>query len=117
MKKLITLIFTFFTLTVLSSFADVIPHYSTSIHQTGIGAFNVPRNFNIYSEPNENSAILKTIQWDENGLLDKATKENDLFAVFLPKQNIAYCTVDEEIDGWVKIFYSQKLIHYIIYNT
>ena len=86
----------------------MIPRYTDSIRYTGIGAFNVPQEFNIYSEPDENAPILKSVKWAKNGLPEEQINENDLFAVFIPEQEIAYCTVEDEIDGWVKIYYSQK---------
>jgi len=107
MKKLVAFLVIFFGLTACISFADIIPRYSYNIRYTGIGAFNAPNEFTIYSEPDENSAILKSVKWDKHGLADETTKENDLFIVFIPSQDIAYCSVDDEIDGWVKIFYSQ----------
>lgn len=108
MKRLFTILVIFLGLTGCSCFADVIPRYTTNIPYTGIGAFNVPNEFTIYAEPNESSSIIKTVKWDKNGLSNENTKENELFAVFIPSQDIAYCTVDDEIDGWVKIFYSQS---------
>ncbi len=107
MKRFFVLLITFLCFSVCSCLADVIPRRSDNIKHTGIGAFNAPHEFTIYSEPNENSTILKTVKWTQNGLSDDTTKENDLFVVFIPSQNIAYCSVDDEIDGWVKIFYSQ----------
>ena len=108
MKKLILLLGLFFTLSSLASFADVIPYYSKNINYTGIGAFNPPNKMTIYAEPNENSNIVKIINWDETGLENKKDRENDIFVVFLPQKNIAYCSVDEETENWVKIYYSQK---------
>ncbi len=107
MKKILTFLILFFTICTGISFADVIPRYSYNIKHPGIGAFNPPKEFTIYEKPNENSNVIKTIKWDENGLTNEKIKENDLFIVFLPNKNIAYCSVDDEIDGWVKIFYSQ----------
>lgn len=112
MKNFYLLIITFIILSITSvnkAIADVIPRYSDSIKHTGIGAFNVPNEFNVYSEPDENSTIIKTIKWNEKGLTDENLKENDIFISFIPSLNIAYCAVDDEIDGWVKIFYSQSM--------
>lgn len=110
MKRFLMLLGLIFCLLISNKcFADVIPRYTDSIRFTGIGAFNTPQEFEIYAEPDETSPILKSVKWDSNGLINDKTKENDIFAVFIPSQNIAYCTVDEEIDGWVKIYYSQAL--------
>lgn len=112
MKKLLSFLISFlffYILSTLSVFADVVPRYSDNIRYTGIGAFNVPEKFIIYSEPDENSKVIATVKWDEKGLFDTSIKEQDIFISFLPKQGIAYCSVDEEIEGWVKIFYSQSL--------
>ena len=111
MKKFsifITIFLLFFIVSSTQSLADVIPRYTTSIKHTGIGAFNLPNEFNIYSEPNENSQIITQIKWNENGLIESDIKENEIFVSFVPSQNIAYCAVDDEIEGWVKIFYSQS---------
>lgn len=111
MKKLLFSLILFIGLSIIGTcqvFADVIPRYTDSIKHTGIGAFNVPYEFKIYAEPDENSPILKEIRWNQNGLINEKSPENDIFAVFIPKENIAYCTVDDEIDNWVKIFYSQS---------
>ena len=106
-KKLMLLFAIFFCIGGIS-FADVLPRYSYNIRYTGIGAFNVPEEFTVYSEPDETSQVLDVISRDSKGLTDKTRKENDIFVAFLPKKNIAYCAVDDEIDGWVKIYYSQK---------
>ena len=112
MKKIILLLINFLlilNLTAPLANADVVPRYSSNIRHTGIGAFNAPNEFIIYSEPNENSEILHTIKWNEQGIITPDIKENEIFVSFIPSEGIAYCTVDDEIDGWVKIFYSQSL--------
>lgn len=108
MKKIFLIIAALFCLA-LSSYADVIPRYTTSIKHTGIGTFNVPEHFTVYAEPDENSAQLGQISWSKDGvtLNNKQIRENDIFAAFIPSHGIAYSAVDDEIDGWVKIFYSQ----------
>ena len=111
MKKILVYLISLIFVVILGtdfSYADVVPRYMQNINYTGIGAFNAPNEFNIYSEPSENSQLIKTIKWDEKGVLDNTIKENDLFISFIPSQNIAYCSVKDEIDGWVKIFYSQS---------
>ena len=111
MKRIIFLIFNillFYILTTTQSIADVVPRYSDNIRHTGIGAFNAPNEFNIFTEPNETSTKITTIKWNEKGLQNTNIQENELFVSFIPSENIAYCAVDDEIDGWVKIFYSQS---------
>lgn len=107
MKKILLLI-SFLLFFTTSAIADVIPRYSDNIRHSGIGAFNVPNEFNIYAEPDENSEIIHTIKWNEKGLIDTNVKEHEIFICFIPSENIAYSSVDDEIDGWVKIFYSQS---------
>ncbi len=107
MKKILLLI-SFLLFFTTSAIADVIPRYSDNIRHSGIGAFNTPNEFNIYAEPDENSQILHTIKWNEKGLIDTNIKEHEIFISFIPSENIAYSAVDDEIDGWVKIFYSQS---------
>ncbi len=91
------------------SFADVMPRYMTSIAHTGIGAFNAPKEFAVYENPDENSKVLEQITWGAKGVTSFGNlNENDIFVTYVPAYNVAYCAVDDEIDGWVKIFYSQK---------
>ncbi len=111
MNKLLLLTINFIFFLLISSTqvkADVIPRYSDNIRHTGIGAFNAPNEFNIYAEPDEKSSIIYTIKWNKNGLIDSPIKENEIFVSFIPSENIAYSVVDDEIDGWVKIFYFQS---------
>lgn len=112
MKKILLLTINFLLflfVSILPVNADVVPRYSDNIRYTGIGAFNLPNEFDIYTEPNELSTKITTIKWNEKGLINTDIKENELFVSFIPSENIAYCSVDDEIDGWVKIFYSQSL--------
>lgn len=107
MKKILLLI-SFLLFFATSAVADVVPRYSDNIRYSGIGAFNLPNEFHIYEEADESSRIIATVKWNENGLFDTKLKENELFVSFIPSENIAYSAVDDEIDGWVKIFYSQS---------
>ena len=93
MNKLLLLTINFIFFLLISSTqvkADVIPRYSDNIRHTGIGAFNAPNEFNIYTEPDEKSSIIYTIKWNKNGLIDSPIKENEIFVSFALRLRIKY---------------------------
>ncbi len=108
MKRIIMFLITYLFIGTLSCFADVVPRYTYSILNTGIGTFNAPNSFTVYEKPDELSKKLLEIKWDDSGLLTDNLAEKEVFSVFVPSKNIAYCIVEDEIDGWVKIYYSQS---------
>lgn len=92
------------------AFADVMPYYSSQIRYPGIGIFNAPKSFVVYSEPCDTSKPLEHISWSGEGINSDRENiyENDLFIAFLPRRGVAFMTVSDEQEGWVQVYYSQK---------
>jgi hypothetical protein len=88
---------------------DRMPKYSNSINVYGIGVYFAPRNFEIYSEPDDKSKLIKYIQWNNLGIIDYNDDLNtkDVFISFLPDKDIAVMTVNDETDGWYQVVYNQ----------
>lgn len=109
MKKAFILLLTilFFT---TSALADVRPKYSDSILHTGIGVFNSPNEFVMYSKPDLKSNVVAKVEYNQDGVFlnGKPLQENEIFFAFTPNKGIAYTVVDDETDGWVKIYYLQS---------
>ena len=110
MFKKILIIFTFLLLIILPAKADVMPYYVNNINPNSIGVYQAANNIKIYKEPNENSKLLLNIDWDSTSFNCTDVSASNLFAVFLPKKDLAFLTVVDENDNqdWVKIAYNQK---------
>ncbi|MDD3236566.1 MAG: hypothetical protein PHV37_00535 [Candidatus Gastranaerophilales bacterium] len=111
MKRFL-LILSVLLLTTLSSMADIVPVYTTSIAHYGIGVLNMPDSFSIYEEPYETSRILKTVNYElvqnSNIIVDSMGIEDTLI-VYAPMKKIALVAVDSNTEnGWFEIFYDQK---------
>lgn len=93
-----------------SAFADVMPYYSSSLTKRTIGFLQVPKTFNVYLYPREDSQIVDTVKWTNIEVqLSKTTMEpENTFAVQINERNEAYCLVVDEQEDWYKIIYDKK---------
>lgn len=109
LKKFIIFIAVLFTL-VLPAKADIMPYYVNNINSNSIGVYQASTNIRVYKEPNENSKLLLNITWDINGYNCPDVSASNLFAVFLPKKELAFLTVVDENDAedWMQIAYNQN---------
>ncbi len=107
------------TLLILLSFifqdvkAEFVPPYTNSISHWGIGAARVTNLITIYKEPDLNSEILERIYWNSAGNFITKNKKNgnniqDIFIAYLPNENIAFLSADDENEEWIKVCYNQK---------
>ena len=105
----------FIVLLILANFApcvfalDYLPKYKDSVKNFGIGVYFAPVKAVLYSEPDETSKVVDVISWDEDGVqsLNDARSVNNVFLIFKPADKVALFAVDEEIDGWCRVFYDQ----------
>lgn len=79
----------------------------------GIGVFFAPKLVTIYSEPNENSKIVETLQWEANKVqLESSASDLDdprySFIAFYPYDDVAVMTALDDVNGWVNVVYDQK---------
>lgn len=109
MKKIL-LLFTFLISFILPTNADVMPCYVNNINTNSIGVYQATNNIKIYKEPNENSKLLLDISWDNQNFNCPDISASNLFAVFLPKKDLAFLTVVDESDNenWFQITYNQN---------
>ncbi len=112
MKKILLfllLIFAFFTQT---AFVDYTPTYTNSINHYGIGAARVTNYIVIYEKPDLNSKITEKIYWNNARNFITKNKNNkspdEIFIVYLPDENIAFFSVEDENEEWLNICYNQK---------
>lgn len=109
MKKIL-LLFTFICNLFLTANADVMPYYVNNINTNSIGVYQATNNIKIYKEPNVNSKLLLDVSWNNKGYNCPDVSASNLFAVFLPKKDLAFLTVIDENDNedWVQVSYSQE---------
>ena len=109
MKKLF-LIFIFLLSVILPANADVMPYCVRNINPNSIGVYQASNKIKVYKEPNENSELLLNINWDEKTYDSPEVSVSNLFAVFIPKKNLAFLTVLDENDNedWMQISYNRN---------
>ncbi len=109
MKKLL-IILAFLISIILPAKADVMPYYVNSINTNSIGVYQATSNIKIYKEPNENSKLLLDVTWDAENFNSKDISASNLFAVFIPKKDLAFLFVVDENDNedWYQVSYNQN---------
>lgn len=109
MKKLLTVLACIFCL-ILPAKADVMPYYVNNINTNSIGVYQATNEIKIYKEPNENSPLLLNITWDEQNFNSKDISASNLFAVFLPKKDLAFLFVVDENDSedWFQVSFNKN---------
>lgn len=111
MKKILFLILAFFCIS-MAAYADFVPAYTNSINHFGIGAARVTNYIIIYEKPDLNSKVIKRIYWNNIGNFisenNKNETPNDIFITYIPKENIALLSVEDETEEWINVCYNQK---------
>lgn len=101
MKKLIILLAMLF---VLPAFADTMPYYMDNIPKSAIGVYQTGEKLVIYSEPNEESKIIKEFDFSYN----PNTMPDGVFGVLLNEKKLGLMYVtDIGDDGWVELLYNK----------
>ncbi len=108
--KRILIIFTFICNLFLCANAEVMPYYVNNINTNSIGVYQAGNNIKIYKEPNVNSKLLLDINWDSKSFNSPEVSASNLFAIFLPKKDLAFLTVVDENDNqdWVQVSYNKE---------
>jgi len=110
MKKII-IIFILLCLGSLSAFAvDVIPASSKSIKNYGVGILKIEKDFDVYSEPKENSKKLGhfTMQNTKSAIIETTGQINP-FIIEIPSQKDYFVTIYEyPSENWIKIYFNKK---------
>lgn len=103
-------IFLLSLLLMLPAKADVMPYYVNSINPNSIGVYQATNEIKIYKEPNENSKLLLNVTWDENNFNCPDVSISNLFAVFLPKKDLAFLFVVDENDNedWFQVSFNKN---------
>lgn len=109
MKKIL-IILTFLLGLILPVYADVMPYYVNNINANSIGVYQASNQIKIYKEPNENSQLLLNVFWDNKTYNCPDVSASNLFAVFLPKKDLAFLAVTDENDNedWVEVVYNSS---------
>ncbi len=94
-------------------FADIIPTTTNSIAHYGFGVLNMKDSFCVYSEPDENSKVLKKIDFEKEAqyqpIIDKTSSLEGTIIVYVPSSSIALVSVESnQENGWYEIYYDQK---------
>jgi len=87
---------------------NVMPRYVNYTNIRSLGVYEVNDRITLYKEPNETSDIVMAYVITKNGVFPENTKVEDLFAVFMPKKELALMTVVDEIEDWVQVVYDNK---------
>ncbi len=110
-KVIIYIIFTLFCFA-QTAFADYAPTLTNSINHYGIGAARITNYITVYEKPDLNSKVKTRIYWNNIGHFivenEKNPNPNDIFLVYLPKENIAFLSAEDEDEEWINICYNQK---------
>lgn len=109
MKKLL-IILAFLISIILPAKADVMPYYVSSINTNSIGLYQATTSIKIYKEPNENSKLLLDVTWDAQNFNCKDISASNLFAVFIPKKDLAFLFVVDESDNedWYQVSFNKN---------
>lgn len=109
MKKLL-IVLAFLISIILPAKADVMPYYVNSINTNSIGLYQASNTIKIYKEPNENSPLLLDVTWDEQNFNCKDISASNLFAVFIPKKDLAFLFVVDENDNedWYQVSFNKN---------
>jgi hypothetical protein len=87
---------------------NVLPRYVNYTNIHSLGVYEVNDRIILYKEPNETSAIVMSYIISKSGIFPENTREEDLFAVFIPKKELALMTVVDENEDWVQVVYDNK---------
>ena len=101
MKKVLLIICMMFMLPV---FADVMPFYIDSIPNYAIGMYQTGENIKIYSEPEANSNVIKSLNFSYK----PDSMPDGMFALLLNDKQLGFLYVsDIGDDGWVEVVYDK----------
>lgn len=91
-------------------YASVMPTYISTVPKNVYGFLQMDKTFVIHEEPQENSQILGNAAWSEEKveINGKKSYPAQVFSVFVPKNNYAFCYVMDEENGYYKIIYDKK---------
>lgn len=112
MKKIILLFISLFLTFNLAKATDITPQYTNSVGFWGIGLAKMGKDITIYQDQDENSRIVEVLKWDEAGnLYHKSISRysiGQVFVAFLAQNNLAFMSMDDEDELWIKVCYDQK---------
>lgn len=102
MKKLLIILAILF---MLPAFADTMPFYVSSIPKDAIGMFQTGDNLTIYSHPEANSDIKKTLEFS----YEPDSMPSEVFGLLLNEKKLGFLYVtDIGDDGWVEVIYNKR---------
>lgn len=109
MKKILITCLIFISLQLFCFGADVQPRYSTSVKHFGIGVVQLSNLTKIYEGRDDSSEIIQKIYWDnhENYKTYDGTPASSTFIVYVPRNNKAFLSVEDEDDEWYYVCYNQ----------
>lgn len=94
--------------------ADVMPYYINSLRYYGIGFTSVESPVVFRNTPNDNGNIIETLNFDfktgETSCIvnNQRCSQDEVFAVFSPKNKIALLTTSDETKDWSYVCFNQS---------
>lgn len=102
MKKILII---FCMMFVLPVFADTQPYYMNHIPKSAIGLYQTDDSITIYEEPNQESKIVRTIDFSYKD----ETMPDGIFALLINEKRLGFLYVsDIGDDNWVEIIYNKN---------
>lgn len=102
MKKFLIILSMFLALPV---FADTMPFYMNSIPKTALGVYQTDKKITLYSHPDSNSSVIKTMEFSYN----PETMPDSVFCVLINEKQLGFLYVtDIDEDGWVEVIYDKR---------
>jgi len=109
MKNILTLLFSLLIFSSVAFAKDVIPSKVFGEGQHSFGVYQISeKKMTLFSEPDENSTIIKSLTWDDDSVNVEGIELQDLFVLYLPDRNLALLTVVDETEDWVNVVYDSK---------
>ena len=101
MKRFLIILAMFLTMPV---FADTMPFYVDSIPKSVIGLYQTDKDITLFSHPDANSQIIKTMDFSYN----PETMPDDTFAVLINEKQLGFLYVTDIGDeGWVQVVHNK----------
>lgn len=90
--------------------ASVVPTYVSTVPKNVYGFLQMDKNFAIFDQPAQKAKLLDYASWNNDAVVlnDKKLYPSQVFSVFNPKKNYAFCYVMDEENGYYKIIYDKK---------
>lgn len=108
MKKILFSLTLLLGLILPAEASDIMPVNVDLKNTQTIGVYQVPKKITLYESPEENSNIVHSIKWSCIDIFPAGIKFDDLFIVFIPKKELGFMAVTDEMEDWVEVIYNNS---------